>query len=71
MLATIALALVGLLIAGVIAMVLVVGWALSENDHAGSDGSIFTVIRRWVADRPKRLSYRRDKKGRFRKVWRG
>ncbi|MEL1252127.1 hypothetical protein [Aurantiacibacter gilvus] len=54
-----------------IAMVLVVGWALSENDDAGSDGSIFTVIRRWVADRPKRLSYRRDKKGRFRKVWRG
>ncbi len=71
MLATIALVLTGLLLAGVLAIGLVVAWALSGEEQAAEDGSFFTIIRRWVAKRPKRLAYRRDKKGRFRKVWRG
>ena len=33
-----------------------------------------SLIRRalgWLTDRPKRLSYRRDSRGRFRRIWRG
>lgn len=71
MLTTIALVLVGLLVAGLVSIGFVVAWALSEGGDVRSDGSIFTVIRQWVAKRPRRLTYRRDKKGRFRKVWRG
>lgn len=71
MLATIALVLTGLLVAGVVAIGFVVAWALKGEDAGASDGSIFTVFRKWVVKKPQRLTYRRDKKGRFRKVWRG
>jgi hypothetical protein len=54
-------------------------WEISEDDQldSGKPNSRWMqrVLRRhfeaWLAEKPRQLTYRRDKRGRFRRIWRG
>ncbi len=64
-------------IAGVILIALVIAWALSSPDaqddrkvagRSRKRGSLFARLWRWANTEKPKLDYRRDSKGRFRKM---
>lgn len=71
MIGTILFVLAVVSIAVVIALGVLLAWALGENRTEDPSRPLIGVFRNWVRRRPARLDYRRDKKGRFRKIRRG
>ncbi|MCB2066775.1 MAG: hypothetical protein KDE15_09075 [Erythrobacter sp.] len=56
---------------GFIALGLVLSWALRGDSVPETNSALPRFIRRWMTPRREQLTYRRDHKGRFRKIRRG
>lgn len=68
MIGTILLILTGISIIVVLTLGAILCWALAENRGEDRRGPFLELVRKWVTKRPAKLDYRRDEKGRFRKV---
>lgn len=75
---TLALIFIGVPIVLVLTAVLFVRWLFKESSESdaishsrGGKSSVFGKLFKWLNKPVPKLVYRRDRKGRFRKIWRG
>lgn len=71
MVGTIFLILAVVMVVIVMTLGVTLAWALGENRSDEQQRGFLKLVRKWLGQRPAKLDYRRDKKGRFRKVRRG
>ena len=76
MLVILGIAFPALVLAGLFALVRVLAASETPEDVTSNRGrakpqSLFRRLRAWLNSTPKKLDYRRDKKGRFRRIRRG